>query len=525
METTTPPTLARHLPVLLVVIALFGAYLSPWLAHARRRLAGWLVAAIALTALPAAIWLLVRVSTEGTVRYNLGGWAPPLGIELEVSSGSALLAVVIAALMALIAVYATASLEHEVGPRGHGWYAAAMLLVMAGMMGLVVSNDLFNLFVMMEITTLGAVGLVVARDSWGAAEAGLRYLLLASLGSTLILFGIGLAYMITGHLNLGYLTAELWRVWADYPHIASASLALLGLGFALKAALFPLHVWLPEAHTNAPSPSSAVLSGLVVKVYAFTLLRLVYIVFRPLLDHALPVRAVLTVAAGGAIVGGSLFALVQVDLKRVLAYGTVAQLGYIFLGAGLGTPSGLVAAFYQIVSHAITKACLFMCAGIIIHRTGHRKIVDLGGLGRYLPVTAAAFTVAALSMIGIPLLSGFVVKWYLVQAGLEAGQPAVVLLILLSGLLNAAYYLPVVWRFYFQPAAAVPAPRVPPVDPAAWPQPGRLRRALDQLEAPLPALAPVALLALACLILGVWTSPLVDYLGGVSAWLLGATGP
>jgi multicomponent Na+:H+ antiporter subunit D len=518
-------TLTEHFPVLAVVVTLFGAYLSPWVAYWRRRAVGWFAAGVCAAALAQAVAMLVRAARDGTVHYHLGGWAPPVGIELAVTPASALVAVVVAGVAGLVAVYSTVSLQHEVASKGHGWYGAAFLLVVAGMLGLLVTNDLFNIFVMMEITTLGAVGLVVARDRWGAAEAGLRYLLLASLGSTLILFGIGMVYMITGHLNLGYIAAELGRVWAVYPHVAAASLALMGLGFALKAALFPLHVWLPEAHTNAPSSSSAVLSGLVVKAYSFTLLRLTFVVFRPLLEHALPVRQALVAAACGAILGGSLFALVQVELKRVLAYGTVAQLGYIFLGVGLGTPSGVVAAFFQIVSHAITKACLFMCAGIIIEQTGRRRVADMGGLGRALPLTTAAFTVCALSMIGIPLLSGFVVKWYLVQAGLEVGQPWFVLLVLASGLLNAAYYLPVVWRFYFQPSNEPLPDRRPLFDPAAWPQPGWWRRAIEGLEAPWPALLPALALSLACIVLGVWTSPLVDYLGGVAGWLLGATTP
>ena len=472
-----------------------------------------------------AIGLLVQVGRAGPVSYQVGGWPPPFGVELAVGPAAALLAVVIAGVAALVALFAGENLEHEVAPAGHGWYNAAFLLALAGMLGLVVANDLFNIFVMTEITTLGAVGLVVARGSWGAAEAGLRYLLLASLGATLSLFGLGLGYMITGHLNLAYFTAALPAASSEYPLLAATSLGLLGLGFALKAAAFPLHVWLPEAHANAPGAASALLSGLVVKVYAFTLIRLVFVVFAPLLAGGPPVRAALAWAGAAAILGGSIFALVQVDLKRILAYSTVAQLGYVFLGAGLANPAGLIAAFYQIVSHALTKACLFLCAAIIIERTGRRQITELGGLGQALPLTAAAFTVCALSMIGLPLLSGFVVKWYLVQAGLAAGLPALALLVVASGLLNAAYYLPIVWRFYFGPARLRPPARRTAPDPAAWPQPGPWRRLLARLEAPWQLLLPVLAMAAGGIVLGVWTGPLLGYLGGVAGGLLNGVGP
>jgi multicomponent Na+:H+ antiporter subunit D len=267
------------------------------------------------------------------------------------------------------------------------------------------------------------------------------------------------------------------------------------------------------------------LSGLVVKIYAYTLIKMNYIVFRPMLDTMKPLREMLIILSAAAIIGGSLFALVQDDLKRLLAYSTVAQIGYIFLGVGLGTPSAVMAAFFQIISHALMKTCLFLSAGIIAERTGRRKIALMDGMGRVLPVTSAAFSVAALSMIGLPLFSGFIAKWHLFLGGLEAERPVFIGLILMSGLLNAAYYLPIIWRFYFvEPQVCPVARRDVTLVAGAWPPPGLRNRLLSRLEAPLSMLAPVVVLAAACIVLGVWTGPTVEHLATVARTFVGGAG-
>lgn len=514
-----------HLPLTIVVGTLLGAYLSPLVGLFRRRWLPRFGAAVTLVATAQAIHLNLRVHAYGELTYHVGGWAAPWGIELLVGPASALMVLVLTAISALIAVYCLAYIDHEIAAHAQGWYYAAFLLLLAGMLGMAVTNDLFNTFVMMEITTIGACAIVAAKDSRRAAEAALRYLLLASLASTLILLGIGMVYMITGNLNLTFIARELESVWRQYPRLATTSLGLLTLGFAIKAALFPMHVWLPEAHSAAPTPSSAMLSGLVVKIYAFSLVKVNYVVFRPVLDLVAPLRELLVILSAAAIIGGSVFALVQNEIKRLLAYSTVAQLGYIFLGAALGTPSAVVAAFFQIISHALMKTCLFLSAGIIAERTGRRKIALMGGMGRVLPVTSAAFTVAALSMVGLPLLSGFIAKWQLFLGGLEARRPVFIGLILMSGLLNAAYYLPIVWRFYFvEPQVCPVVHREPAESAGAWPPPGLRGRLLSRLEAPLPMLAPVIVLATACIVLGVWAGPTLAHLTTVAQTILGGAG-
>jgi multicomponent Na+:H+ antiporter subunit D len=517
--------ITEHFPLTIVVGTLFGAYLCPIVAHLRRKWLSPFVVGVVALAFGQAVYLLRRVAGGQLPAYQVGGWAAPWGIELLVTPSGALMILVLSGVTLLISVYCLGYIDHEIAPRAQGWYYASFLLLLSGMLGMSVTNDLFNTFVMMEITTLGACATVAAKDSPRAAEAALRYLLLASLASTMILFGIGMAYSITGNLNLTFLTKELAASWRTYPRLATTALGFLSLGFALKAALFPLHVWLPDAHSAAPSPSSAMLSGLVVKIHAFTLIRMVYVVFAPMYAYLAPLREALVVLAALAIIGGSVFALVQDDLKRLLAYSTVAQVGYIFLGAGLGSPSAIMAAFFQIASHALTKSCLFLCAGIIIERTGRRRIRQMDGMSKVLPLTTAVFTVAALSMIGLPTLSGFIAKWYLFQGGLEARQPVFIGLILMSGLLNAAYYLPIVWRFYFADPQACPVVVGRPVDAPSWPRPPVWKRALARLEAPASMLAPVTIMAAAVVVLGLWTTPAVAFLSKVARSLLEAPAP
>ena len=278
---------------------------------------------------------------------------------------------------------------------------------------------------------------------------GLKYLILATLGSGFILFGIGFIYMTTGHLNMAVAGQVLAENAAEYPYLLWAAMSFFVVGFGVKSALFPLHLWLPDAHSSAPSPSSAVLSSLVVKVYIVALFKIFYVVFGPLLYHESSIRFLILILASAAMLGGSLFAFVQLELKRRLAYSTVAQIGYIYLGIGLGTPVAIVAAFFHLVVHALTKTCLFFCAGAIYYQTGRKKVTQLSGLGVMMPLTSAALIVTSFSMVGIPLTGGFISKFMLARGSIEAGYPYFIILIVLSGLLNAMYYFPILWQAYF----------------------------------------------------------------------------
>ena len=240
------------------------------------------------------------------------------------------------------------------------------------------------------------------------------------------------------------------QVWQNSPNAVWIAMIFILVGFGVKAALFPLHVWLPDAHSNAPTPASAILSGLAVKGYIICFLKFMYSVFGQDLMIQFNMDKILVLAGMVAIIAGSLFALSQNELKRRLAYSTVAQVGYLFLGLGLMNEIGLTGMLFYLASHAVVKASLFLAAGSIIAATGKKNISDLAGVGRKMPITMGVFTIGSLSLIGIPLLSGFVGKWYLLLGSLESGNILATSVIILGSVLCAAYLLPIIRSAYFE---------------------------------------------------------------------------
>lgn len=437
----------RHLPVLAVVGLLIGAYLLPLFSTRLKIVRQMFTLSVLVGALGASMYFLVSTAKGNVISYAVGGWNAPFGIEITVSPLTAVVMLVASGVTALVYIYRIFDASTPQGEAA-SWYDAVILLLVAGIFGITQANDLFNLFVFIEICSLSACALVAASTEAKAAEAAFKYLMLCTIGSGFVLFAIGLLYIITGYLSFSYVYDSLQSVWSLYPHVVYLAASFFIVGLGIKAALFPLHVWLPDAHSAAPTTSSALLSGIAVKAYLLALFKLLYLVFGQTLLHKLAMDQVLLFLGVAGVLGGSLFALVQSEMKRLLAYSTVAQLGYIFIGIGLGNAAGLTAAVFQIASHATMKATLFLVAGYFASQ-GKKKLDDYAGIGKSEPVLFVAFTIAALSMIGLPLLSGFVTKWYLFSAALDLGHYTVVIAIVLSGLLNAAYFLPVLWLGWF----------------------------------------------------------------------------
>ncbi len=437
------------LPFYCVIIPLIASFCMPVFARWKKE-----VCAPLATLATAAVFILTliigyHVSQGQVLSYAVSGWDPPWGIEMMVDSLSAIMMMLISGVSLFILIFSFAAIKYELERIVTGWYYTAFLLCLSGMVGLVVSNDIFNMYVLIEIAGISACALVAAKGTRLSTEAALKYLLLATIGSGFILFGIGFIYMITGHLNVHYVAAELSVIKDQYPILIWTTLSFFVVGFGVKAALFPLHLWLPDAHSSAPSPSSAILSSLVVKVYIIAFVRVLLIAFGLEIFHETFIRHLIIVLAVMAMLGGSFFAFVQIELKRRLAYSTVAQVGYIFLGIGLGTPWGLAAGMLHILVHAFMKTCLFLCAGAIAYQTGRKQVNEFAGMGYLMPITMGAFTVAAFSMVGIPLFGGFISKYGLALGSLEADLPILILVIVLSGLLNATYYFPIVGQAYF----------------------------------------------------------------------------
>jgi len=442
--------LSDHYPALIVVIFFIAAFLSPLLYRWARRISAALIISALIAALAMVIALMVEVQHTGTVYYHMGGWAPPWGIEFKADSLRLYMLLVVISVSLWIFVFALRDLQHELKKRVIGWYYTLYALLVGSMSGIVLTNDLFNLFVLMEICAISACAIISIKEDRECLEASFKYLILSAMGTGCFLLGVVMLYMVTGYLNYGFLHVELAEAFNIYPRNIFTAAALFIVAFGTKAALFPLHVWLPDAHASAPSPSSAMLSGVVIKIYAFALFLMFYEVFPRALLESIPLNEIILWLAALGTLFGSIYAMMQSDLKKMLAFSSIGQIAYIFMGIGLHHDSALVGGFYHIMVHAVTKAMLFMAAGVIIYSTGVREIKDLAGVGRVLPITMIAFTIGSASMVGIPGTGGLISKWYLAISALEIGRPVFVLVILASSLLNAVYYMPIVINAFMQ---------------------------------------------------------------------------
>ncbi len=442
--------LTNHFPALILAILLGISFLSPILYRWARKVSAPALIASLFLALVMAIYLMVQVIQVGEFTYYMGGWPPPWGIELKVNLIRAYMLLIILAVSLWIMIYALKDLEHELKTEVMGWYYTLYALVVGSMAGIALTNDLFNLFVLMEICAISACAIISIKEDRACLEASFKYLILSAMGTGCFLLGVAMLYMVTGHMNYDLVNQYLPAAMEQYPNNMFAASALFIVAFGTKAALFPLHVWLPDAHASAPSPSSAMLSGLVIKIYAFALFIMFYQLFpRPLLE-SIPLNEIILWLAAMGMLFGSIFAMVQVDIKKMLAYSSIGQIGYVFLGIGLDDTIAITGGFYHLLVHAIMKSMLFMCAGVIIYATGIRQIKQLGGIGQVLPITMIAFTIGSASMIGIPGTGGLISKWYLALGALEIGRPIFVVIILASSLLNAAYYMPIIVNAFMQ---------------------------------------------------------------------------
>jgi multicomponent Na+:H+ antiporter subunit D len=394
---------------------------------------------------------------------------PGLDLVLKADALSLLFASLSALLWLLTTVFAIGYLERSPNrARFFGFFS----LCVAATMGIACAGNLFTFFIFYELLTLSTWPLVVHRGSRAGLDGGRTYLLYTLAGSALLLLGLIWLYALTGSQDfiLGGTVAEVVEGREDALRMV---FLLIMAGLAVKAALVPLHGWLPQAMV-APAPVSALLHAVaVVKAGAFGLVRLVQDVFGPELAADLGMSQVLAVLAGTTVVYGSLRALRQSDLKRRLAWSTVSQVSYIGLGVAIGGPLALAGGLVHLVHQGLMKITLFFCAGNYAERLGIHRVEELDGTGRIMPWTSLAFSVGALGMIGLPPIAGFVSKWYLGTGALAAGQYWVLGVIVISTLLNAAYFLPLLRRIWFAPA------------PAAWPEAQTLSRpAIWALTAP-----------------------------------------
>lgn len=393
-----------------------------------------------------------QILQYGVYRHAVGGWSAPLGIDLY-ADGLSLLMLAATAVVGLgVSIYSTAYFEGEDSAR----FWPLWLFMLAALNALFLSADIFNLYVTLELKGLAAVALTALTGSKGALSGAMRYLLAALMGSLAYLLGVALLYHGYGSVDIAILASRVESSPALW-----AALGLMSAGLLLKTALFPLHFWLPPAHANAPAPVSALLSALVVKASFYILLRLWLEIFAPVGGG---VDVLFGLLGAAAVLWGSVQALRQTRLKLLVAYSTVAQLGYLFLAYPLAVAASVStwsAAAYLMLSHALAKAAMFLAAGNILHFGGHDRIADLDRVVQRLPLTAGAFALAGVSIIGLPPSGGFIGKWLLLEAALEQGRWGLAVVILLGGLLAAGYVFKVLGHAFTQ-AAITHEPRTVP---------------------------------------------------------------
>ncbi|MDR6264456.1 monovalent cation/H+ antiporter subunit D family protein [Roseobacter sp. N2S] len=476
-------TLRDQLPILQIIIPFCTAPLIVLLGG--RRLAWPLAFAASVLSLVISFALLMQVMDGGYISYHLGGWAPPVGIEYRVDAANAFVLLLISATATLVLPFALRSVAAEIPERNHTLFYACFILCVTGLLGVVITGDAFNVFVFLEVSSLSTY-VLVSQGSYRdkrALSAAYDYLIMGTIGATFFVIGIGLLYMTTGTLNMADMADRL--VGQGGNRTVQAAFAFIVVGMGLKVAIYPLHLWLPAAYNYAPSAVTVFLASTSTKAAVYVLLRFMFSVFQP--EFVFDSNILLWIFAPFALLAmfaASLIAVFQTNFKRMLAYSSIAQIGYMLLGISLFSVTGLTATMVHLFNHGITKAALFMAVGALVLRAGTTFYDRIAGMGRVMPFTGAAVVVGGLSLIGVPGTAGFISKWVLVQAAFEAGLWWVALLIVASSLLAVLY----VWRVVEVLYLREPHPEA------------------TKQEAPISMLIPMWIAAAACIWFGFDTS-------------------
>lgn len=426
-----------------------------------------------------------EVASRSIVVITFLKYAPPLGACFEIDMLGLFMAWLIMGLGIAACIYSIRYMEHDTGL---ALYYALVLGLLTGMVGVVFAGDLFTLFIFWELMCLASYCLVGYRkERWAPVEAAFKFLIISSFGNITLLFASSLLYGMTGTLNLALLASSMRNASPSIWIMLAMVMAVVGFG--VEAALVPLHFWLPDAHPEAPSPVSALLSGVVIKTGAYALLRILLLIFpsvQPSWQLMLAVVAAVTMSVG------NLMALLQEDLKRLLAFSSVAQMGYVVFG--FATVYGITASLFHVMNHAIMKALLFLCAGCYVHMVGTRNISELSGVWKRMPVTTIACAIGAFAIAGIPPLNGFFSEFMLIAAGIKAGADEATsymnvfsVVMIVNVLFSVAYYLKLVQTLVLKKESSTVAEKAK--------------------EAPASMLFPVCVLALLCVLIGVYPYP------------------
>jgi multicomponent Na+:H+ antiporter subunit D len=475
-----------ELPIYIIIIPFAAAFILSCLAKLRPRYRKFLV--LLATGIPMALtfFMLEPVRKGVILSYWLGNWQPlngwAIGIGMAVDPLSLFMAVIIGVSTFLSGVYSFRYLEND---HGVSKYYTLFLLLTGAMFAFVFSADLFNMYVFLEVMTVAAISLTIFREhKSGAIEAGFKYLITGTIGSSLVLLGVILLYSATGTLNL----AQIGMKAADWNHpVVIFAFASLLTGFGVKGFLVPLHTWPPDAHMSAPSSISMILSGVLSKTGVYALIRVLYFVFQAM--HLPAVQMLVIVWGVLTMVVGVIMALLQHDFKRLLAFHSVSQIGYIITALGLGTIFGATAGLYHLLNHVLFKCLLFLAAGAVLYRTHTTNLSELGGLVRKMPWTFTFFTVGAFSISGIPPFNGFASKWMIYKATAATGFYPVTMIAILVSTLTLASFVKVLYSAFLRKPTALVA---------------------NISEAPFSMLLPMGLLSVGCIITGLFPEAVIE---------------
>jgi multicomponent Na+:H+ antiporter subunit D len=423
----------KNLIPLFVTVPLLSAFLISLLGKRLKAISDSLsnLATFILSIL--SLYSVFLVRNSGILVYKVGGWVPPIGIAMVLDSLSVFILVTVNIIAFLVTVYSISYMEKYT----HKWkFYTLFLLMLAGMNGIIITGDLFNLFVFLEIASIASYALVAYGTEQEELEAAFKYMVLGSVASSFILLGIAILYSYTSTLNM----ADMSFVLLDkgLGNVGLFVSVLFLVGFGLKAAIVPFHAWLPDAHPSAPAPISAMLSGLLIKVLG------IYALIRILFNVIGISQIILTVFIVLGILSmciGAFLAIGQSDIKRMLAYSSISQIGYIVSAIGIATPLAIFGALFHLINHAVFKSLLFLNSGAVEYVTGTRNLNKMGGLNSQMPVTGYTSLVGSMSISGIPPFSGFWSKLIIIFAAIQAHRYGLAWVAVIVGVITLAYYL------------------------------------------------------------------------------------
>jgi len=435
-----------QLPVSIVIVPLTVAVLISALLFSNKKAAFTASFLAMLFCFISALLITITVSTKGSFAYNVSGWAPPWGIEIVVDYLSSFMILLINFVGLLAVIFSKAYVEKKLDSKKIPYYYVLVLLLLGSMTGFVLSGDIFNMFIFFEALSLSSYSLVAISGDREALRAGFKYLILGMISSLFVLLGLGFIYSVTGTLNFNQIALGVGKL-SDFTVIYTGALLLI-TAFAIEAALFPLHVWLPQAHSKAPAPVSAILSGLVIGVGIFGIIKVVYYIL-PVVCSAGFVVIFRSLASIGIILG-AIFALFEKDLKVILAQSSISQIGFAALGVFLFSYLGLTGSILQILNHALAKSALFFSAGAIIYGTGFKRLDEMRGIGKKMPITMGLFAINLASIASIPMTCGFVSKYFLCLGAIKQGLWGLVGIILLGSFLSILYCVRIINCIFFE---------------------------------------------------------------------------